>query len=43
LTVRTWSGVPVGFANGDRPDYREQPAVSAWVETAGFLSGHLRQ
>jgi carboxymethylenebutenolidase len=42
LTVRTWSGVPPGFANADRPDYREKPAVAAWVETAGFLAGHLR-
>ena len=42
LTVRTWSGVPAGFANADRPDYREKPAVAAWVETAGFLAGHLR-
>jgi carboxymethylenebutenolidase len=43
LTVRTWSGVPPGFANADRPDYREKPAVAAWVETAGFLAGHLRR
>jgi carboxymethylenebutenolidase len=43
LTVRTWSGVPPGFANADRPDHREQPAVAAWVETAGFLAGHLRR
>jgi len=43
LTVRTWSGVPPGFANADRADYREQPAVAAWVETAGFLAGHLRR
>ena len=43
LTVRTWPGVPPGFANADRPDYREQPAVAAWVETAGFLAGHLRR
>lgn len=42
LTVRTWSGVPAGFANRDRPGYREQPAVAAWVETADFLAGHLR-
>jgi hypothetical protein len=35
--------VPAGFANRDRPGYREQPAVAAWVETAGFLAGHLRQ
>lgn len=42
LTVRTWSGVGPGFANADRPDYREKPAVAAWVETAGFLAGHLR-
>jgi len=42
LTVRTWSGMPPGFANADRPDYREKPAVAAWVETAGFLAGHLR-
>jgi carboxymethylenebutenolidase len=43
LTVRTWSGVPPGFANADRVDYREKPAVAAWVETAGFLAGHLRR
>jgi carboxymethylenebutenolidase len=44
LTVRTWSGVPAGFANADRPDdYRETSAVAAWVETAGFLAGHLRR
>ena len=43
LTVRTWSGVPPGFANADRAGYREQPAVAAWVETAGFLAGHLRR
>jgi carboxymethylenebutenolidase len=42
LTVRTWSGMPPGFANADRPDYREKPAVAAWLETAGFLAGHLR-
>ena len=43
VTVRTWSGVPHGFANADRPGYREQAAVAAWVETAGFLAGHLRR
>lgn len=43
VTVRTWSGVPPGFANADRPAYREQVAIAAWVETAGFLAGHLRQ
>jgi carboxymethylenebutenolidase len=43
LTVRTWSGVPPGFANADRPDYRDKAAVAAWVETAGFLAGHLRR
>ena len=43
LTVRTWSGVPPGFANADRADYHEKPAVAAWVETAGFLAGHLRR
>jgi carboxymethylenebutenolidase len=43
LTARTWSGVPPGFANADRPDYRDKPAVAAWVETAGFLAGHLRR
>jgi carboxymethylenebutenolidase len=43
VTVRTWSGVPPGFANADRPAYREQVAIAAWVETAGFLAGHLRR
>jgi carboxymethylenebutenolidase len=43
LTVRTWSGVPAGFANADRPEHREVSAVAAWVETAGFLAGHLRR
>jgi carboxymethylenebutenolidase len=43
LTVRTWSGVPPGFANADSPDYSEKPTVAAWVETAGFLAGHLRR
>ncbi len=43
LTVRTWSGVPPGFANADRADYHEKSAVAAWVETAGFLAGHLRR
>jgi len=43
VTVRTWSGVPPGFANADRPGYREQVAIAAWVETAGFLAGHLRR
>jgi carboxymethylenebutenolidase len=43
VTARTWSGVPPGFANADRPDYRDKPAVAAWVETAGFLAGHLRR
>jgi carboxymethylenebutenolidase len=43
VTVRTWSGLPPGFANADRPSYREGPAVAAWVETAGYLSGHLRR
>jgi len=42
VTARTWSGLPVGFANADRPEYADQPAVAAWVETAGFLAGHLR-
>ena len=43
VTVRTWSGVPAGFANADRPAYREQVAGAAWAETAGFLAGHLRR
>jgi carboxymethylenebutenolidase len=43
VTVRTWSGVPAGFANADRPDYQDKPTVAAWVETAGFLAGHLRR
>jgi carboxymethylenebutenolidase len=43
VTTRTWSGVPPGFANADRPTYLEKPTVAAWVETAGFLSGHLRR
>ncbi len=43
VTARTWSGVAPGFANADRPGYREQVAVAAWVETAGFLAGHLRR
>jgi carboxymethylenebutenolidase len=43
VTVRTWSGVPPGFANADRPGYREQVAIAAWVEIAGFLAGHLRR
>jgi carboxymethylenebutenolidase len=42
VTARTWSGVPPGFANADRPGYQDKPAVAAWVETAGFLAGHLR-
>lgn len=43
VTVRTWSGVPPGFANADRPDYQDKPTIAAWVETAGFLAGHLRR
>lgn len=43
VTARTWSGVPPGFANVDRPSYLEKPTVAAWVETAGFLAGHLRR
>lgn len=43
VTVRTWSGVPAGFANADRPAYLERVAVASWVETAGFLAGHLRR
>jgi carboxymethylenebutenolidase len=43
VTARMWSGVPPGFANADRPDYAEKAAVAAWVETAGFLAGHLRR
>ncbi len=43
VTARTWSGVPPGFANADRPGYLEKPTVAAWVETAGFLAGHLRR
>jgi carboxymethylenebutenolidase len=43
VTARTWSGVPPGFANADRPSYQEKPTVAAWVETAGFLAGHLRR
>lgn len=43
VTVRTWTGVLPGFANADRPTYLEQPAIAAWVETAGFLAGHLRR
>jgi carboxymethylenebutenolidase len=43
VTVRTWTGVASGFANADRPAYREQVATAAWVETAGFLAGHLRR
>lgn len=43
LTARTWAGVPPGFANADRPGYQEKPTIAAWVETAGFLAGHLRR
>ena len=43
VTARTWSGVAPGFANADRPGYLERPAVAAWVESAGFLAGHLRR
>jgi carboxymethylenebutenolidase len=43
VTARTWSGVPPGFANADRPGYQDKPTVAAWVETAGFLAGHLRR
>lgn len=43
VTVRTWSGVPPGFANADRPAYREPVTVAAWVETTGYLAGHLRR
>lgn len=43
LTARTWSGVQPGFADADRPGYLEKPTVAAWVETAGFLAGHLRR
>jgi carboxymethylenebutenolidase len=43
LTARTWTGVPAGFANADRRTYQEKPTVAAWVETAGFLAGHLRR
>lgn len=43
VTARTWSGVPPGFANADRPGYLEKPTMAAWVETAGFLAGHLRR
>ena len=43
VTARTWSGVAPGFANADRPGYLEKSAVAAWVESAGFLAGHLRR
>ena len=43
VTVRTWSGVPAGFANADRPAYVERVTIASWVETAGFLAGHLRR
>ncbi len=43
VTVRTWSGVPAGFANADRPGYVEAVTIASWVETAGFLAGHLRR
>jgi len=43
VTARTWSGAPPGFANADRPGYLERSAGAAWVETAGFLAGHLRR
>jgi carboxymethylenebutenolidase len=43
VTARTWSGVPPGFANADRRTYQEKATVAAWVETAGFLAGHLRR
>jgi carboxymethylenebutenolidase len=43
VTARTWSGVPAGFANADRPGYVEPVTIASWVETAGFLAGHLRR
>jgi carboxymethylenebutenolidase len=43
VTARTWSGVPPGFANADRPSYLQKPTVASWLETAGFLAGHLRR
>ena len=43
VTVRTWSGAAAGFANADRPGYAEPIATASWVETAGFLAGHLRR
>lgn len=43
VTARTWSGMAPGFANADRPGYQEKPTVAAWIETAGFLAGHLRR
>lgn len=43
VTARTWAGVPAGFADADRPGYAEKPTIAAWVETAGFLAGHLRR
>ena len=43
VTARTWSGVRPGFANADRTSYLEKPTVAAWVETAGYLAGHLRR
>ena len=43
VTVRTWSGAPAGFANADRPGYSAAITTASWVETAGFLAGHLRR
>jgi carboxymethylenebutenolidase len=43
VTARTWSGVGPGFANADRPNYQDKATMAAWVESAGFLAGHLRR
>jgi carboxymethylenebutenolidase len=43
VTARTWSGMPVGFANADRAEHAERVTIASWVESAGFLAGHLRR
>ena len=43
VTVRTWSGMSPGFADPGTEAYAESMAFASWVETAGFLAGHLRR
>lgn len=43
VTVRTWSGISAGFADPGAGAYTESATIASWVETAGFLAGHLRR